>query len=176
MPAYSKAVISRHLAAADKAKSNADKGKALEDLACYLFAKIGGVSITERNVLNTFESEEIDVCCWNEQTVLKALNYMFLVECKNWSKAVGNEQVTFFLTKLEMRGLDFGILLATNGITGDSADLTAAHHTVSVYLLKKIRMIVISRAEIEALSSSEQLVAVIKKKLCQLIASGTILE
>jgi hypothetical protein len=40
MPAYSRAKINAFLAAMDEATTKADKGKALEDLAVYLFTKI----------------------------------------------------------------------------------------------------------------------------------------
>src|SRR5437773_9249028 len=98
MPAYDKAVVLGHLTAAETATTNGAKGKALEDLACYLFGLIPGVSITERNVLNAFKTEEIDVACWNDGDPdgLKSFNAIFLVECKFWSKAVGSEQVSWF--------------------------------------------------------------------------------
>jgi hypothetical protein len=51
MPAYDRAVIQGHLIAADGAGTNDAKGRALEDLTCYLFGLIPGVSITERNAL-----------------------------------------------------------------------------------------------------------------------------
>src|SRR5258708_29586173 len=103
MPAYDKTVIQGLLAAADGAATNDAKGKALEDLACYLFGQIPGVSITERNPLNAFATEEIDVALWNEQDPagLKAFNAGILVECKFWSKPVGSEQVAGFLKNIE---------------------------------------------------------------------------
>jgi Restriction endonuclease len=176
MPAYEKAVIQGHLVAADGAATNDAKGKALEDLACYLFGQIPGVSITERNPLNAFATEEIDVALWNEQDPagLKSFNAVILVECKFWSKPVGSEQVGWFLKKIENRGLDFGILLAMRGVTGDPQDRGQAHYEVAMVLPKKIRLIVITRAEIEALSTTEELVTQIRRKACQLAVAGTL--
>jgi Restriction endonuclease len=176
MPAYEKAVIQGHLVAADGAATNDAKGKALEDLACYLFGQIPGVSITERNPLNAFATEEIDVALWNEQDPagLKSFNAVILVECKFWSKPVGSEQVGWFLKKIENRGLDFGILLAMRGVTGDAQDRGQAHYEVAMVLPKKIRLIVITRAEIEALSTTEELVTQIRRKACQLAVAGTL--
>jgi hypothetical protein len=120
MPAYDKTVIQGLLAAADGSATNDAKGKAFEDLACYLFGQIPGVSITERNPLNAFATEEIDIALWNEQDPagLKSFNAVILVECKFWSKPVGSEHVGWFLKKIENRGLDFGLLLAMSGVTG----------------------------------------------------------
>ena len=176
MPAYDKSVIQGHLVAADGAGSNDAKGKALEDLACYLFGQIPGVSITERNALNAFSTEEIDVALWNEQDPagLKSFNAVILAECKFWSKPVGSERVGWFLKKIENRGLDFGILLAMNGVTGDAQDRGQAHYEVAMALPKKIRLIVVTRAEIEALSTTDELVHQIRRKVCQLAVAGTL--
>ncbi|WP_339911552.1 restriction endonuclease [Symmachiella dynata] len=176
MPAFSTAVIQGYLAAGDAAATMPAKGKALEELACYLFGLIPGVSITERNAMNSFDTEEIDVACWNEQDPagLKSFNALILVECKNWSKAVGSQEVSWFLTKIEHRSLDFGILLAVNGVTGDANDGKQAHHLISMALLKKVRLIVITRSEIEQLTHTDELVTLIRKKVCQLVVSGTV--
>ena len=176
MPAFVIATIQAHLQAADNAATNAAKGKAIEDLACYLLGEIPGVSITQRNVMNQFDTEEIDVACWNEQEPngLKSFNALILVECKNWSKAVSSLEVNWFLTKIEHRGLDFGILIAMNGITGNAEERSAAHQLVAAALQKKIRLIVITRAEIEALTHTDELVTLIRSKVCQLVVMGTV--
>ena len=46
--------------------TTADQGRALEDLICYVFAQVPGVSITRRNKMNAFHTEEIDVALWND--------------------------------------------------------------------------------------------------------------
>jgi hypothetical protein len=97
-----------------------------------------------------------------------------LIECKNWSVAVGTAEVVYFDRKLEDRGLTLGILVALNGITGDSATRTAAHSIIAGALRAKRQMIVLSRREIEAIVHSDQLVRLIKEKLCDLAVSGTV--
>src|SRR5262249_32909922 len=136
---------------------------------------IPGVSITERNVMNQFQTEEIDVACWNEQepSGLKSFNAIILVECKNWSKPVSSVEVNWFLTKIEHRGLDFGILMAMNGITGDPDDTNWAHQLLALALPKKIRLIVITRPEIETLTHTDELVTMIRTKVCRLSLTGS---
>jgi hypothetical protein len=162
--------------AADLAKTKHAKGKAFEDLVCHLFLQIPGVVNPQRNKKNVFDTEEIDVAFWNEQDPagLKSFNAILLVECKNWTSAVGSIDVNWFISKIENRGLDFGVLVAANGITGSTEDKTDAHDVVSKALARKIRLIVITRAEIEALDSGDTLVKLIKDKLCQLAVSGTV--
>ncbi len=105
MAASFRAAVKRYLKAADQARTQAAKGKAFEELTCYLFGCIPGISIFRRNVLNYFESEEIDIAFWNEQDPkgLKSLDATLLVECKNWSTTVGSAEVTSFIAKLRKR-------------------------------------------------------------------------
>ncbi|MCX5889919.1 MAG: hypothetical protein NTY36_10750, partial [Deltaproteobacteria bacterium] len=149
----------------------------LENLICYLIAKISGISISHRNTLNSFLTEEIDIAFWNERNPkgLYFLPNIFLVECKNWSVPVSSMEVNWFASKLENRGLDHGILFATKGITGHPEELSRAHHIISTHLAKQRRIIVITRIEIEQLSRTEELINLMKRKLCQLAVSGTII-
>src|SRR5262249_61492138 len=122
-----------------------------------------------------FARGAIHVPCRNEEapTGLFLLPAFFLVECKGWSDPVNSEQVAWFLTKIEHRGLDFGVLIAANGITRVPEHLTAANFLVSVALAtKKIKMVIITRAEIESLKSGEELAGLIIKKVTQLHATG----
>src|SRR3982751_1772715 len=134
MAAYSPAVIKGYLAIVDDPSTNAAKGKAFEDLACYLLNGIPGITITARNEMNTFATEEIDVACKNENDPagLGILVDFFLVEYKGWKDAVNSEQVSWFLTKIRHRGVHFGILIAANGITGAPEHLSRAHLLVRV--------------------------------------------
>jgi hypothetical protein len=175
MPAYNKAKIQGYLQVVDNPPNKAAKGKAFEDLACYLFSCVPGITITGRNELNTFATEEIDIACRNEQDPagLRLFNAFFLVECKGWTDPVNSEQVAWFLMKIEHRGLDFGVLIAANGITGVAEHLTASNFLVSFALAtKKIRMVIVTRQEIEALRSGEELAELIIKKVTQLHATG----
>jgi hypothetical protein len=175
MAAYDTAKIQAFLSAWDAASNQAARGKAFEELACYLFSCIPGITITGRNELNTFATEEVDIACRNEQDPagLRLLSPFFLVECKGWREPVNSEQVAWFLMKIEHRGLDFGVLIAANGITGVPEHLTASNFLVSFALAtKKIKMVIITRSEIEALNSGEELAQRIIEKITQLHASG----
>ena len=173
MPAYDKAVIDEYLTTADTAKKKADKGKTFEDLAYYLFSLVPGIKKISRNQKNTFETEEIDLCCYQvpELAGLMSLPFFFLVECKGWDEPVGSIDINWFLRKIPGRGLDFGILIAANGITGSDEQLTNSHFLVKSALEKGVRMIVITRNDIESLSTSEQFAEMIIEKLCNLHAS-----
>ncbi len=119
----------------ESAEGNAEKGKTLEDLATYLALLIPGW-IPRRNVKTVYNEFESDIIISN---LIQAGNLNaelfgrnFLIECKNWSKAVGVQQVGYFLYRMRLTHTSFGILFASNGITGgndnseDPTEKTAA--------------------------------------------------
>jgi hypothetical protein len=177
MAKYSPGQISDYLRDGDLASTTSQKGKAFEDLACYLFSKVPGIIITQRNTLNSFETEEIDVAFFNTKKVkggLYFLPHIFLVECKNWSGPVSSIEVNWFASKLESRSIEIGVLIAAQGITGNPDERNRAHFEIAKYLAKKIHIIVITRQEIEQLTGTEQLVYLIQRKLTELSVAGTL--
>ncbi len=176
MAAISRTTVEAYVEAGSNGATTADQGRALEDLICYVFTQVPGVSITRRNEMNVFHTEEIDVALWNDghPDGFFFLPNIVLVECKNWSSCVGSSQVSWFDTKLRNRGLSFGVLVATNGITGDATELTAAHSIVAAALREGRRLVVIRNDELLALTDSPQLVRLVKEKLCDLAVKGAV--
>lgn len=176
MANYSEQIFPGHFNNCDHGVTNQIKGRAFEDLACYIFETIPGVSIALRNQMNAYQNEEIDVAIWNDKSRhgLHFLPNVVLIECKNWSKPVSSIEVNWFCQKLASRGLDFGILIANNGITGNLEDLNAAHNTIAYHLAQKRRVIVITRDEIDTLASTAQIIHLMKEKICLLSVSGRI--
>lgn len=175
MPPFPPGQLPQLIAAVRQADTTATKGRALEDLICALFSWVSGIEIAERNALNAFATEEVDVALWNDQAPdgFRFLPYTFLVECKNWSAAVGTAEVAYFVRRCQNHGCDHGFLIAANGITGEPRQLTAAHYELATALKDGIRIVVLTLDEIEALSATEDLIRLIKRKLCQLMVSAT---
>jgi hypothetical protein len=173
---FSPATITDLLGACNAPGSNAERGRAFENLLSYLFECIPGITITKRNALNQFENEEIDIAFWNERTAkgLPFLSEIILVEAKNWSGRVGSMEVAWFDRKIEDRGQDFGILVAMNGITGNGVDRTNAHQVIANALGKRRRLIVITRDDIQNIATAKDIVLLIKERLCQLTVNGTL--
>jgi hypothetical protein len=170
------ATVQAHIAAGQNGANTAEQGRALEDLICYVCGQVPGVAITHRNDLNAFQTEEIDVALWNDGATdgLFFLPNIVLVECKNWSTRVGSAELNWFDSKLRNRGLTVGILVTTLGITGDAADLTAAHAVIAAALREGRRLVVLTTAELAALTDTQELVHLIKLKLCDLAVKGTV--
>lgn len=176
MAAISAEILQGFIETGRNAATTAEQGRALEDLISYVLGLIPGVAITHRNELNAFDTEEIDVAIWNDapDEGLFFLPHIILVECKNWFKAVGSEEVNWFDTKLRNRGLSFGILITTRGITGNAADITAAHQIVATALKEQRKLIIITTDELLALQDTDALIRLIKTKLCDLAVKGTV--
>lgn len=176
MPAIHTPTLQSYVNIGLGAGTTAVKGRALEDMICYLFGLMPGVAITHRNEMNAFDVEEIDVALWNEQDAggFHFLPNVILIESKNWSNPVSSIEVSWFDTKLRNRGLDFGILISPHGITGDGADLTNAHSIVAGALKEKRKFVVLRTDELLALPDTDSLARLIKMKLCELAVRGTI--
>jgi hypothetical protein len=175
MPAYSKATIKKLLRSADTATTADAKGAAFEDLICYLIGKIAGITHIERNPFNAAGSEELDVVVWNEKhpVGLSSLNNIIPIECKNCIKPVSSREVDWFISKIRRPSLDFGVMVAAEGVTGNPDKLTGAHDIVAGAIQEGIRVIVLTRADIASLTTSEQLVKMIQVKICKLVIKRT---
>jgi hypothetical protein len=176
MPIIAAATVQAYIDTGRNGQTTAVQGRALEDMICYVMGQVPGVAITHRNALNAFETEEIDVAVWNDGNVdgFFFLPNIVLVECKNWSNRVGSAELNWFDTKLRNRGLAYGILVTTLGITGQAADMTAAHKIVGDALSEGRRLIVITVDELLDVGTTETLVSLIKLKLCDLAVKGTV--
>lgn len=176
MPALSPKKMASYLQPARTGATTVLRGRAFEDLLCYVFGKVPGIGITHRDKLNTFAAEEIDVALWNDKKpgAFDFLPNIVLLEAKNWTRPAGSEEVAWFDTKLRNRGLDYGIFVALNGITGDATQKTAAHQIVAGSLKDHRRLVVVTGTDVMALRNTIQLVTLIKTRLCELAVSGTI--
>jgi hypothetical protein len=175
MPRLSSTLVSDCFNRVASGATTTQKGAALEDLICHLFGIVPGVSVAIRNVLSPFGTEEVDVVFWNKMLPdgLFFLHHLILVECKNWSARVDGETVAYFATRLRHLGCTDGILVAANGITGDPATFTGAHHQIMLALVDDRKILVLTRSELEALRSIRQLVDLLQQKRLQLIVNRT---
>src|SRR5438105_2807361 len=166
MPRFSLATYRTLLGNANLARTNQRKGQTFEALIGYLFASLPGVEVRERRARTS--SEEIDLVLWNERRihVLKILENVILVECKNWTKRVGTPDVNWFATKLRNRGLMNGILVTRNGITEDC--YRDGVRIIMNSLRHQNKIIVLTFAELKGLNSNADFLDLLKRKYCQL--------
>jgi Restriction endonuclease len=154
------------------AQTAMEKGRAFEDLAVYLFSALDGVEVMHRDA--RMAAEEIDLVLWNAQTeaVLKPWDDVILVECKNWSTAIGAAVLDSFIGKLRRRSCRTGILVAANGVTGGfvsgDGNEVGAIGIIAAALQEGIRVIVLTKDDLEAVTSVDDLLKLIKYRYCGL--------
>lgn len=147
--------------------NTAEKGAALEKVVADTLCQLEGVGLIRKNIIDNAGSLEIDILLYNQRSRdgLPFLPNHIIIECKNWQSPVNSATLTVFTGKLRKFRVEFGILVAANGITGDSQDRTAAHaHLRSVYDRDGLSVIVITRNEIEALRNTDDLGVLIREK------------
>ena len=112
------AELSKYWEKVKNAKTNKEKKDTLENLADFLFRSIKGIEVIDKNIRTS--AEEIDLLLKNESGHIfwSQLGSPLLVECKNWNKKIGTDEVVIFKDKLETQGVKVGILIAVKGITG----------------------------------------------------------
>lgn len=174
MAAIDQLVVQAFIDAGNAATTTTAKGKALEDLICYVFELVPGIHATLRNQMNVFLTEEIDVAFYNNAVPegFSALPDVILVECKNWSAKLASDDVVWFDYKVQSRGMPLGIFITTLGITGNQSELTRAHKIISDALQKGRRLIVITVAELQALNNTDELVKLVKQKILEVVVKG----
>jgi hypothetical protein len=176
VPGFPHRKIAGQLAQGDAALTTEEKGAALEDVIIDSFCRIRGVGFLHRDQTNAAGSSEIDILLYNQRHPLGLPflpNYL-IFECKNWATPVSSGAVDAFVTKIRTCRLEFGILVAANGITGDAADRTAANDVIRrAFDRDNIEVIVITRAEIEAFRKVGDVVALVRVKFGRLIMGLT---
>lgn len=164
--------IARRLAEGDVAATTEEKGAALEEVVQCSFCKIPGIGFLRRDVTNKAGSSEIDILLFNQQRLLGLpfLPHYLIFECKNWVAAVDSATVETFVGKIRSCRLELGILVAANGITGDPAQRTAANDIIRrAFDRDNIKLLVITRQEIEAFRRTNDVVTLVRDKFGGLI-------
>jgi hypothetical protein len=160
------------LARLDLALTAHDKGRTFEEISAYVFSALEGVEVTHRDA--RMEAEELDLVLWNAQieAVLRPWDDVILVECKNWSQAIGAPVLDSFIGKLRRRSCTTGILVAANGVTGGfingDGNEAGAIGIMTAALQEGIRVIVITKDDLIALTSVDDLRNLIKHRYCGL--------
>ena len=146
------------------------KGKLVEILVGYVFGCVPGLSLDDANVINVYQSEEIDLVFWNDHEAdgVRFLDCPLIIECKGWSGPVSGRELRYFASVLKDRGRRSGIFVALNGITGNEADLTAAFYHSAAAQIEGVQVFVVTGAELSTLVDSADLVSLLKRKLLEL--------
>jgi predicted Mrr-cat superfamily restriction endonuclease len=177
MARYSQRRIARLLAESDNAPNTDVKGAKLEELVKYLFCKISKVTFYGANILDNNRAHELDVVFNNDtrESALYFLDHAIITECKNTQARVNSEQIGWFVRKLQDRISTSGILIALSGITGEADGINNAHSEIlSAVVRDGIRILVIKRDDILSFLTTDDLVALLQRKIMKLTIERTI--
>jgi hypothetical protein len=103
------------------------------------------------------------------------MDFFAHIECSGdrGDPVVDSPAVVTFIEKVRSRHLEYGFLIASNGVTGNAQDLNAAHqHMHDALVRDNVKIIVLERAELNGLTSTQQLVALIQQKIARIILRG----
>jgi hypothetical protein len=173
MGTFNPAIVRGYLREATAGSSTHARGKAYEALAVHLFEAIPGC-FAERDTINFFGTEQIDVAVGNSRVPdgLCLLPTVLIVECKDWARPVDSKTVGYFVNILANRGVEVGVLIAANGITGDPLELGRAHALGISAIARGIKVLLMTTAEIEKLCSAADLTELLNRRYLRAITSG----
>ena len=171
---YSKdAIFSLAAKCKDQGLPTTARGRAFEELFCYLLAGVPGI-VYQTDTVNFAQSDEIDIAVANSGNVsgLACFPTLFLVEAKNWTDPVDSISIGAFIDKLRDRHIELGILVAANGVTGGPATLREAHHKAASAQTSGYRILLITMDDVSP-ANIEEFTTLLVKRLLGLAASGT---
>ncbi|MEO1432559.1 MAG: N-6 DNA methylase [Cyanobacteria bacterium J06633_8] len=102
------------------ASDSKTKGSSLEDFTQMLFGSLDYCDFYKRNLRNA--TSEIDIIFTVNKipaTLFAEFSDLLIVECKNWNEPVGAKEIRIFSTKMDELDSKVGIIISSNGITGD---------------------------------------------------------
>jgi hypothetical protein len=176
MGRFSHRAIAKRLTEGDQAATTEEKGAALEDVVISSFCKVHGIGFMRRDQTNNAGSSEIDILLFNQRhpVGLPFLTDYLIFECKNWAAPVDSATVASFIAKVRAARLELGVLVAASGITGDAQQRTAANDIIrQAFDRDNIKILVVTRAEIEGFRSIDDVVALMREKFGALIMGFT---
>lgn len=177
MPNYNRVRIQDFLDRSDRAPNTDAKGRIFEDLIVYLFERFQGVRVAERNVIDNSGAQELDVVFWNNRvkSPFDFLDAILISECKNEASPLSSAKCREFIAKLRSRGANTGLLLSSSGIAGQLNGYRYANSVIMDALTAdRIKVIVIDRAEILSLYTTDDLINLITEKYLNLTLRRTL--
>jgi hypothetical protein len=171
MPVIDQRVVEYWIERGSTATNRVEQGNALQNLSCYIFRRIPGVSVAKRNRWDRPRSREFDVAFRNfsERNQFGFLGIVFLVECKNWGRRISASDVHWFAAKLRARGINDGIIVSRLGLSGNPAQGTGAHAIIEESRRDGLRIIDLTIEEICGLQDSAALTRLCFNKWMKLL-------
>jgi hypothetical protein len=152
------------LSTISKAETPNEKGRTLEDLVEFLLRSDVVDMRIHRNVRTIIGELDLVVA---PKSFFKRPRKEFCVECKNWAKKVGPNEIAWFAAKVFIHGGDCGLFFARKGVTGDN--LTGARGMIRVAKYNPgVDILVVTENDLQRVLDCEDFDDILLKKLEEL--------
>lgn len=142
-------------------------GKLLEIFASYILGCIPGFQVEERKKTKEYHFDGFLRTRGNYLDFRSDLGFYILVECKNWDKPIGVEEIGYFAHKLSVHDCSAGIIFSKFGTTGERSDkdtlygvrtiLKSYHHLGKIIMILKFD-------DFEKAAKGENLIRILRDK------------
>ncbi len=151
----------------ERAETNDQKGKSLEEVTRFLFASTPELRCKYAN-LHT-KSSEIDLVIEYDSSkgripLFEDTGRYCLVECKNWSKPVGVGPIRDFMGKIDKCRTRLGVIFSKNGVTGVNSGVDALREIQSRYDRDGVLVLVFSLEDLRAINDGRTFIEAIDRK------------
>lgn len=172
MSPFPRTQIHAQLQTAAQGRTARARGRALEHAVKAMFRSIPGVLSPIANAVDYANAGEIDLLIPNKpvNSGLWFLPRAFLCECKCWNVPVGAQEIRVFTDRLRERACPAGVLIATNGITGNARQLTAAHRHIARALEDGFEILVLDWDDLRSVRSARSFAELLYEKWINLKA------
>jgi hypothetical protein len=154
------------------------KGDALANLVGHILANMPGVSGITSSRKDAFNSQEVDIVFEQEPhpdgfPKDDKIPRHVIVECKNLAEPASAMDVAWFYYKLKTRGLGFGILISSRGLTGSRGRGSAAQDVIKTALLDKVCIIAMNGTEVAQCTDTADFIVKVKVRISELVLDRT---
>ena len=97
---------------------------------------------------------------------MKDIGLNFIIECKNWKKPIGSDEISKFGRDIQKRKLKFGILISKKGITGNK--YKDAVKEIADFFKEGITIIMLNLKDIKSIVLGQNLITILRNKNIQI--------
>jgi len=149
-------------------KEGVDKtGKLLETFASYILGCIPGFQVEERKKTKEYHFDGFLRVKGDYLDFRSDLGFYILVECKDWNKPIGVEEIGYFAHKLSTHDCNAGIIFSKLGTTGEFSkkDYLYGVRTISKSYHHLGRVIMILKFDdFKKAAKGENLIGILREK------------
>jgi len=147
-----------------KAETNDQKKKTLEEMAEYIFSCVEGFEVLKSKRTAT---GEIDRTIRNNRTdhpLFISIGPYFILEAKNWDKKAGAQEIIVLIQKIQAADLNLGVAVTKEGITGD-IDKDARRVIHDGFISHKVTTVVFDAKDLEQIVEGHNLLEMLQEKM-----------